>query len=430
MVRDLATDAIYDHRGPGASTGAVTRGRAASPRAGDWAGRHGVTTPAAELLAGAMLAAAMLACGGSTSTEPPDPGGQLRWELATPGGLPLSAVRDAQGRPYLYLALKQGGVAVLHLDGASPPTEVARVHTTALGGLDAMTMVQRGTRLYVGLGDLFAAQGSKAGLAVIDVQAPEQPQVVARWISPSVLHGSAAVLVDGDNAFLGAMRDGVFVFDVSQPDTARLVTTIVPDPDFPTPNPTAVQYPNARGLAIVGNLLYVADDAGGLRVIDVSNRGAPHEVGKYVNSAITGKQQAYNSVAVSNGTAYVAVDYCGLEILDVSNAAAITQRGWWNPWGCETSANTWFNSPGHTNQLILDASRHLAYLSAGASQLQVVDVADPSHPVPRGEFRSTSANQGAWGIANATDETYVLYITAFVPFVGTWTGIRSVTPIR
>lgn len=356
--------------------------------------------------------------------------GELRWEFATPGGLPLAAVRDVQGMPYLYVAHKEGGVIVLRLAGAGRPTEVARITRASLGGVDATTLVQRGTQLFVGLGDFFSAQGSRTGLTVVNVGTPEQPVVTARWISPTVLTGTTTLLVDGSHAFLGAKRDGVFVFDVSGADTVRRIATFLPDPDFPTPNPGSTAHPNARGLALSGNLLFVANDARGLRVLDVSDRAAPREVAKYINAGVVNKPQAYNSVVVANGVAYVALDYCGLEILDVANPLAIRQLGWWNPWGCETAANIWFNSPGHSNQLGLDTARQLAYLSAGASELVVVDVADPARPVLKGKFEAAGVDQGAWGIAVASDETYVTYITALLPFRGTWAGVRAVTPIR
>jgi hypothetical protein len=307
---------------------------------------------------------------------------------------------------------------------------VARVSRSALGDADATTLVQRGTRLFVGLGDFFANQGARAGLALVDVQSPESPSVRSRWLSPTVLSGSTAMLLDGNHLFLGAKRHGVFIFDVSRSDTLVRIAEFLPDPNFPKNNPGSTEYPNTRGLALSGNRLYVANDAGGLRIVDVTNRAAPVEVAKYLNTGALPKPQAYNSVVLAGSVAYLAVDYCGLEIVDIANPAALRQLGWWNPWGCETSANFWFNSPGHTNQLALDQSRGLAYLSAGASELVVIDVSDPSRPVLRGQFEASGGDQGAWGLALAPDETYVTYILAAVPFRGTWAGVRAISPIR
>jgi hypothetical protein len=377
-----------------------------------------------------LTATAVGACKETGPQPTPTVPGEELWEYATASSLPLAAVRDTRGLPYLYVAQKDGGVLVLRLAGSSRPSEVARVTRVALGDLDATTLVQQGTRLFVGLGDFFASQGSRAGLAVVDIRTPEQPAVTAKWISPSVLTGTTSLLADGAHVFLGAKRDGVFIFDVSDADTVRRIATLVPDPDFPTPNPSATAHPNARGFALAGNLLYVANDAGGVRVLDVSDRAAPREVAKYINAGIVNKPQAYNSIVIANNVAYVALDYCGLEILDVSNPLAIRQLGWWNPWNCHTTANVWFNSPGHTNQLVFDPSRRLVHLSAGASELLAVDVSDPARPVLRGQFEAATPDQAAWGIEVTPDETYVLYIIALLPYRGTWAGVRAVTSFR
>jgi hypothetical protein len=70
------------------------------------------------------------------------------------------------------------------------------------------------------------------------------------------------------------------------------------------------------------------------------------------------------------------------------------------------------------------------YLSAGASELVAIDVSDPARPILAGQFKAPGTDQGAWGIAAAAEETYVTYITALLPFRGTWSGIRGVTPLR
>jgi hypothetical protein len=369
------------------------------------------------------------ACNGTTGPDA-DPDCELRWEFATPGALPLSVERDVLSRPYLYVAQKEGGVLVLHTPAGASPAEAARVPVSAFGGLNAMTLVQQGSRLFVGLGDFFAAQGSRTGLAVVDVADPERPSVSALWVSSDVVTGTTALLVDGSYAYLAAKKNGVLIFDVSQPDTTRLIGSILPDVHFPKPNPSSTEHPNARGFALVGNTLFLANDAGGLRVIDVSNRAQPREVAKYINSALPPKPQAYNAVLVNGTTAYVTLDYCGLEILDVSDPQDIEQIGWWNPWGCDAATNVWFNSAGHTNQIALDVQRRLVYMSAGASELVVVDVANPAQPVLHAQYEVEGGDQAAWGIEVTPTETYLAYITALIPYRGTWAGVRAVTTPR
>jgi hypothetical protein len=222
------------------------------------------------------------------------------------------------------------------------------------------------------------------------------------------------------------MTQGVMIFDVSRPEKIEHVSTFQPDIHFPRKNPGKVQHPNARGLALRENLLYVAYDAGGLRVLDVSDKKRPREVGRYLNPQMAKRPQAYNNLVIDRNLAYVAVDYAGLEILDIRNPRDIRQVGWWNPWQAGTAKNNWFNSPGHTNQIALDARKNLAYLSAGDSELQVVDVSDPARPRLAARFGRTKDKLAVWGLTVSPDRVYLTYIQALSPFQGTWSGIKAV----
>lgn len=392
------------------------------------AGAAGPARPGWELRAAAALATVFL-----VSASAPDTRAQStlhlpsRWELATPGLLPQAISVDPGNPGYLFAALKSGGVAVLETGPAAPPREAARISRDDFGGLDAMNLAVRDRRLYVALGDFFAASGSRAGLGIVDVTDPRAPHVQDVWITPAVLKGAAAVVVDGRHAYLGAMTEGVMIFDVLEPHAIRHVTTFRPDIHFPRTNPNAVQHPNVRGLAIDAPWLYVAYDAGGVRVVDIGAPAAPREVGRYVNAGMRSKQQAYNNIVIDGSRAYAAVDYAGLEILDIRNPAGIRQLGWWNPWRAETMGNLWFNSPGHTNQLAFDARRQLVYLSAGDSELQVVAVSDPRRPRLVADYGQPKNGRGTWGVTLADDAAYLTYIEAIVPFRSTWSGIVAVT---
>ena len=349
------------------------------------------------------------------------------WEYATPRLLPQAIVCDQLDRPYLHVAMKNGGLAILDISNPRlAPKEVATIGSAQFGGLDVMNLTQQKDRLYVALGSFFDNKGSPAGLAVVSVAKPREPKVLSVWKSPDTLRGAAAVLVAGKYAYLGAMNHGVFVFDVSDPNKIEKVATILPEVDFPRKNPNKIQHPNARGFAIKDNHLYVAYDAGGLRVIDVRDPRRPVEIGRYANAAMAKKQQAFNNVAIDGGYAYCAVDYACLEILDVSDPRDIKSVAWLNPWKADTLQNLWFNSPGHTNQIEYDAKRKLVYLSAGDSDLLVVDVSDrtrPRHVAGHGEPKD---KLGVWGLTISKDYVYLAYITAIVPFQSNWAGIKAI----
>ncbi len=349
------------------------------------------------------------------------------WEYETKGSLPQAAAVDQKDRKHLFVALKSGGLAVLKLGGANePPKEVARVAGLALGNLDAMNLAQRGDLLFVALGDFFAAKGAHAGLAVVNVANPAAPKVLGLWTSPQPVKGAAVVAVDATYAYLGAMTEGVMIFDINTPAKIKHVSTFQPDVNFPRAKPNAVQHPNARGMAVAGDRLYLAYDAGGLRVLDVTDRAKPKEIGRYTNAAMMKKQQAYNNVVLDGDLLYAAIDYAGLELLNVKNPAQIKQVGWWNPWEADTLKNLWFNSGGHTNQLALDKKQKLVFLSAGKSELQVVDLSAPAKPVLARHYATEKAERGAWGVTLADDVAYLTYVQAVIPFKGTWSGVVAV----
>jgi len=347
------------------------------------------------------------------------------WEFPTPRGLPQALLHDQTGRDCLYAALKNGGLAILDVSRPQPAS-LATIGTDQTGGLEVMHLAQQKERLYLALGDFFNARGALAGLAVVDVANVRKPRVLGVWRSPEKLQGAAAVIVRDRHAYLGAMGHGVFVLDVHDPNSIREVAAVLPDVDFPRKNPGKLQHPNARGFALKDRYLYVAFDAGGLRVIDVGDPSKPREVGRYINSGMKQKQQAYNNLVIEGTTAYVAIDYAGMEVLDIQDPGHIKQVAWWNPWKAETRDNLWFNSPGHTNQIEYDAARRLVYLSAGDSDLLVVDVSERKEPKLVAKVGRPKDKLGVWGLTIAGKHAYLAYITAAVPFHGTWSGIKAV----
>ncbi|MCA9049250.1 MAG: hypothetical protein KDA89_11010, partial [Planctomycetaceae bacterium] len=143
-------------------------------------------------------------------------------------------------------------------------------------------------------------------------------------------------------------------------------------------------------------------------------------------AAMNGKQQAYNNLLFDGNRALIAVDYAGLEILDMRRPLRPLQLGWWNPWAAHTLRNLWINSPGHTNQLAFDPDSQHVFLSAGDSELLVVNVSVPNTPKLTAQYGTPGNGRGTWGLAITPDLVLLTYIKTFVPFRGTWSGIRAV----
>ena len=353
--------------------------------------------------------------------------GATLWDYPTGNHNPQAMVVDAKSNRFLYAALKEGGLKVFRLDGKEP-REVAHVERFELSGLDAMNLWQQDSLLLVALGDFFKA-GSHAGLTLVDVSVPQRPTVLSSWKSEKPMHGSAVVTCDAKRryAYLGGMEHGVLVFDISDPKRLKHLATFQPDIHFPKKNPNRIQMPNARGMQVDGKHLYVCYDAGGLRVLDVSNPEKPEQVGRYINEKMGGKQSAYNNIHIDGDRAYVAVDYAGFEVLDIRDPRRIRQLGWWNPWRAETNANTWFNSPGHTNQIAFDRRKKLVHLSAGDSELVSIDVSNPRKPELDSQRGEPKNGEGVWGLcAGADGVVYLGYIRTIIPFRGKTASIRAV----
>ena len=348
------------------------------------------------------------------------------WRVPLPGQLPLTVVADEQERPYVYVAAKNGGLLVID---STAGQKVATLGVDQFGGSDVMHLDQQGPLLAVALGDFFAST-AHLGVALVDVAQPDRPEVIGLWRSSTPRHGAADIVIDGDTVFLAAMEEGVLAFDITDPAAPAKVGEFRPDPDFPTPNPGAVALPNARGLAIDDTSLYVAYDAGGLRVLDVADPAAMREVGRHINPDAA-KQQAYNDVLLWQDLAFASLDYCGLEVIDRSDPSSPTQVAWLDPWNCNSLSNLWFNSPGHLNELAFDSARQIVWVSAGDSELVAVDVARPSEPKVLEVLGEPGNGLAVYGLGRSGgDEPYVVatYITAVVPFRGTTAAVVAYDP--
>jgi hypothetical protein len=330
--------------------------------------------------------------------------------------------QDSTGRPFLYVASKEGGLRVYEV--TARPRLVATLPRTALAGLDVMSLSQAGSRLFLALGNHFSSQQSP-GLAVVDVSDPAAPRVLDLWQDPGARGGSGAVESSGSSVYLAAMGNGLIVFRLSSGGELRLVSRFIPSLEYPgDPAPNPRMY-NVRGLAVRGGLVYVAYDAGGLRVVDVRDPARPVEIGRYANPALAGKPRAYNDLVLDGRLAYVTVDYCGVEVLDVSHPSAIRLISWWNPWSCQTSPFNWFSSDGHANEIVYDRTCRLLFVASGKSELQVLGVTRWGELQLRGEFGDVEDDRGTWGVSRSDDRVYLSYVcTLGIPFVSRWSGVK------
>jgi len=335
----------------------------------------------------------------------------------------MTMEHDRLGRPFLYVANKEAGLRVYDISDIQSPALAREIGVNLLEGLEVMNLSQSGHFLYLALGNFFAGD-QNPGMAIIDVAEPANAQVRDVWKFSSPAKGAGIVEVEGDYAYLGAMGHGLAILDVSDEDNIEFISLFTPDITFPDPNPDPPKY-NARGLAVKDDLVYLCYDAGGIRIIDVSDKQNPAEIGRYSNPALNARPRAYNNALLNGNLLYVSFDYCGLEILDVSNPENIVPLSWWNPWGCQSNPLNWFSSPGHTNELAYDEGCGLLFLSSGKSDLHILDVSNPAQPDSCGHFGGVDNGIGTWGVAQFDNKVFLSYVCSFIPFASVRTGFKA-----
>ena len=71
---------------------------------------------------------------------------------------PQSIVADAQGNPFFYLAAKAGGLQVYNIANETNPFLVKTLPIGQFNQLEVMNATQRGTLLFLALGNFFGDQ--------------------------------------------------------------------------------------------------------------------------------------------------------------------------------------------------------------------------------------------------------------------------------
>ena len=339
---------------------------------------------------------------------------------------PMAVVHDQQQRPFIYVAGKEGGLIIFDASDMENLEIQGRFPTSSFLKMQVMDITQEDNFLYLALGN---ASGFKEtpGLGVVDVSDPTKPQLISVWVHNKKGKGAAAIKVKGKYAYLAAMSEGILILDISDARKISLVKKFVPYIHFPQKDPRKSRWPMAKNLAIKDNLLFLCYEAGGLRILDISNPNEPKELSNYINSDKKLQKQAYNNIVIDDSLAYVSVDYCGLEVINISKPNEPNQVAWWNPWDCHSPANNWNNSLGHTNQLILDQQRKLLFVAAGDSELQIVDISNAKQPKLAGSFGYPTDQLGAWGLAVQEQYVVLAYVKQIgLPFPSVWSGIKVI----
>lgn len=279
-------------------------------------------------------------------------------------------------------------------------------------GLIPTNITQTESYLYVSTGGFQG--GDFVGLYKFRREGNGQLRYLSHWMTTEFEHGCAIVKIKEDVAIMGVMEDGLLFIDVSREDSLTFIGHLTLDQNFPKP-PGLLSVPHSRGLAIHDNYAYVCHDAGGLRVVDISDPFQPKEVAKYVNQWILeNAARAYNNISIQFPYAFIAVDYCGLEIVDISNPLNPQTVDHLNLWDCDPT--NWRDGKGHANELFIH-NNEILFVSGGDSDILALDITDPRNIKLAGQHGMPYDSMATWGFALGEDRILACYIDNRFPYL-------------
>ena len=174
-------------------------------------------------------------------------------------------------------------------------------------------------------GALVALDYSHSLLTLFDIAAPAFPKPQSSLIRPAV---PEKALLHGERLYLAQDTGGLLILDLAAPAPPGLLVQprVLAHYRSPRLMRTAsgayVWAGSTRGLDVAGDFAYLANSSGGLHIVDISRPEALRLAGVFVRRQ---PQPIYpQDVAVRAGLAYVAHQH-GLLVLDVANPAAPTE---------------------------------------------------------------------------------------------------------
>ena len=192
-----------------------------------------------------------------------------------------------------------GQTAYLGLGPRLVVLDVAQSHAPrVIGRSSVLPHVVEG--LDVSLPYAYLAVG-EAGLYVLDVSTPDTPKIIGVSQIP---RGATAVVVRDGLAYVSTHNDGLVVLNVSDPRRPAYVGML----DKPDEHGNIVS-----NVFLDGEYAYLSTQSHGVHIVDISDPSRPTSVTHI--DVPQGVEAAY----VAEGVAYVAATHAGLRVFDVSD---------------------------------------------------------------------------------------------------------------
>ena len=163
-----------------------------------------------------------------------------------------------------------------HSQGLQIINNLDPVHPSIIGWLPTAS-----TAFSIAYHDGRVMLGCDNAVQLVDVLAPESPELLSSMYMPSDIYG---VWIDGERAYLAAYSAGLMTLDISNPNFPSIIGNID-------------TYDVAWRVDVVGQKAYVADDDGGLLVVSSSNDMSPPVIGRWGNGQNTLKLSGQGNIA-------------------------------------------------------------------------------------------------------------------------------------
>ena len=175
-----------------------------------------------------------------------------------------------------------------------------------------------------------------------------------------------ALSSDGTKAYVADEANGLVILNISNPS-----------------HPIKIGSYNTAGYARVvtlssnGTKAYVADDDNGLVIVNISDPAHPTKLGSYNTAGV-----AWDVALSNDGTkAYVADEGNGLVILNISNPSHPTKIGS-------------YNTAGYSKGITLSNDGTKAYIADDHVGLVIINISDPAHPTKLGTYNTSGLTIG------------------------------------
>jgi hypothetical protein len=260
------------------------------------------------------------------------------------------------------------GLWILDVSDPAHPRPVSNINV----GSYAVDVVVEDNLAYLVNYAYYFANDSSRGLWVIDVSDSSHPRAISHYLG--IINQP-----QGSNAPNAIAKEEDLVL-VTEMDSPTMEIIDVSDPYNPTGLSAYPVEPYAYHLVLRDSLAYIATADSGLRIIDFHDPFHPRQLSRLLPSAV--------GLALGHSTAYVFGP--PFYAIDISNPGSLM-------------IDTSLVREG-TGGIEVDATVEANYLYWANNEFGVVDISNPSHPIPVGTYSGTE-----WGLGVAAKGQIVYF---------------------